>query len=112
MLTSGCLILTAVNSSSYGWLNNGQGSVNICAGSIATFDIGLRTVFRAYTDVVTKFSRIHWASHARAKAPLLSKLQFNYFPTTFLPLDASHELENNIYSRALQTIFFKSVFDF
>ena len=44
-----------------------------------TFDIGLRTVFRAYADVKTKFSRIHWAPHARAKDSLIIKLQFNYF---------------------------------
>ena len=62
-------------------LYNGHGSVNSCAGSIMTFDIGLGTVFRAYADVKTKFSRTHWAPHARAKAALIIKLQFNYFLT-------------------------------
>ena len=36
---------------------------------------------RSFGRTQTKFSRIYWAPHARAKASLIIKLQFNYFLT-------------------------------
>ena len=40
--------------------------------------MGVQTAFRAYADVITKFSRIHWAPHARADTFTLSVGRFSW----------------------------------